>query len=114
QRYHQARLPAIRPEDQPQLFAVLGRVSDFKDPKKVLNRVDLEHWLRTNEPALKTDVSSWLPTELLISDREKLLDTLIVGTLRPIDEAIEFDPALGVAPPPGSNSMASSMGRRVP
>jgi len=107
QRYHQARLPAIRPEDQPQLFAVLGRVSDFKDPKKVLNRVDLEHWLRTNEPALKTDVSSWLPTELLISDREKLLDTLIVETLRPIDEAIEFDPGGGATPSAGAEPVVA-------
>ena len=29
QRYHQARLPDIEPEDQPQLFEVLGTVHDF-------------------------------------------------------------------------------------
>ena len=38
QQYHQARLPQISPEDQPQLFAVLGTVADFKNPGKALNR----------------------------------------------------------------------------
>jgi ATP-dependent helicase YprA (DUF1998 family) len=91
QRYHQAKLPAIEPEDQPHLFAVLGTVTDFKDRKKVLNRIDLEEWLRVNESALKADVSAWLPAELSDDDRKKLLDKLIDGVLRPIDEAIEFD-----------------------
>jgi ATP-dependent helicase YprA (DUF1998 family) len=95
QRYHQARLPAITPGDQPHLFAVLGTVGDFKDPKKVLNRLDLEHWLRTNELALRTDVSAWLPTELPNADRQGLLDGLIAETLRPIDEAIEFSSGSG-------------------
>ena len=45
QRYHQVRLPAIRPEDEPDLFAVLGSVADFKNPKKPLNRNDLHEWL---------------------------------------------------------------------
>src|SRR4030042_1967195 len=56
QRYHQAKLPAIKPEDQPHLFAVLGTVSDFKNPTKVLNRLDLEQWLRSMEAELKIDV----------------------------------------------------------
>ena len=46
QRYHQAKLPEIKPEAQPHLFAVLGTVLDFKNPTKVLNRPDLEEWLR--------------------------------------------------------------------
>ena len=46
QRYHQTRLPHIKPEQQPHLFAVLGSVSDFRNPTKVLNRNDLERWLR--------------------------------------------------------------------
>ena len=29
QRYHQAKLPAINPEDQPHLFAVLGKLTDL-------------------------------------------------------------------------------------
>jgi ATP-dependent helicase YprA (DUF1998 family) len=92
QRYHQAKLPAIKPEDQPHLFAVLGTVADFKDSKKVLNRVDLEEWLRANELALRADVSEWLPAELSSSDRLELLGKLIDQTLGPLDEAIEFIP----------------------
>jgi Lhr-like helicase len=91
QRYHQAKLPEIEPEAQPHLFAVLGNVLDFKDPKKVLNRADFEQWLRLNEATLKVDVAAWLPTEIGAEDRQKLLDALIEGTLQPIDEAIEYD-----------------------
>ncbi len=93
QRYHQARLPEIDPEAQPHLFAVLGTVQDFKNPKKVLNRVDLEDWLRSNEIELKAATAGWLPTEIAATDRQRLLDTLIAGTLQPIDEAIEFEGA---------------------
>ncbi len=91
QRYHQAKLPEIKPEAQPHLFAVLGTVQDFKNPTKVLNRPDLEEWLRLNEPALKADVDGWLPSEITTPDRQRLLDSLVDGTLRPIDEAIEND-----------------------
>lgn len=93
QRYHQAKLPEIKPEAQPHLFAVLGTVLDFKNPKKALNRADLEDWLRSNEAALKADVAAWLPTEIGAVDRLQLLDALIEGTLRPIDEAIEYEPS---------------------
>ncbi len=92
QRYHQAKLPEIEPEAQPHLFAVLGTVQDFKNPKKVLNRPDLEEWLRSNEAALKSDVAAWLPSEIGAADRQQLLDALVEGTLQPIDEAIEYDP----------------------
>ncbi|MGB3975494.1 MAG: DEAD/DEAH box helicase [bacterium] len=90
QRYHQAKLPTIRPEDQPHLFAVLGTVTDFKDVNKVLNRIDLEHWLRSYEAELKEDVTAWLPNEIPIADRHALLNTLIEGTLTPIDDAINY------------------------
>ena len=92
QRYHQAKLPEIRPEAQPHLFAVLGTVSDFKNPKKVMNRADLEQWLRSNVAALKADVAAWLPTEIVAADRQRLLDALIEDTLQPIEEAIEYEP----------------------
>jgi hypothetical protein len=92
QQYHQAKLPAINPEDQPHLFAVLGTVLDFKDVTKVLNRIDLERWLQANETSLKRDVDGWLPAELSSGDRDELLDNLINGVLDAIDEAIEFDP----------------------
>jgi len=91
QRYHQVRLPAIKPEEQPHLFAVLGTVSDFKHPGNVLNRTDFEQWLRSSSLSLKAEIAGWLPSELSSTDRKQLLDELIEETLRPIDEAIEFD-----------------------
>ena len=98
QRYHQAKLPEIDREAQPHLFAVLGTVLDFKNPKKVLNRPDLEGWLRSNAAGLKADVAAWLPSEIAGPDRQQLLDELVEGTLQPIDEAIEYDPgAIGNA-----------------
>lgn len=100
QRYHQAKLPALNPEAQPHLFAVLGKVEDFKNPKKMLNRTDLEHWLRAGEVALKGDVSSWLPTEIDSKDRQELLNNLIDATLGPIDDAIEFRPLAETELPP--------------
>ena len=65
QRYHQARLPEIDPEEQPHLFAVLGKVSEFKNPTSVLNRADFERWLRTDPAKLRADVDAWLPAELI-------------------------------------------------
>lgn len=93
QRYHQTKLPEIRPEDQPHLFSVLGTVNDFKNSSKVINRIDLEQWLRVNEEALKADIDMWLPIEIGATYRQQLLDELIKGTLKPIDEAIEYDPS---------------------
>ena len=93
QRYHQARLPEIEPEAQPHLFAVLGTVLEFQNPKNVLNRPDLEKWLRSNEAKLKADVAAWLPSELAGSDRQQLLAELVPATLQQIDEAIDYDPA---------------------
>jgi ATP-dependent helicase YprA (DUF1998 family) len=92
QRYHRDRLPHIRPEEQPHLFAVLGTVSDFRNPQKVLNRVDFEVWLRDQESQLRAEIDSWLPSELADGDRQALLDGLIPETLGPLDDAIDFDP----------------------
>lgn len=105
QRYHQAKLPEIKPEDQPHLFAVLGTIWDFKNPKKVLNRADLEQWLRSNEDALRTDVEAWLPAEIRAVQRQRLLETLIEETLRPIDEAIEYDPGAPAGGSPGGEGL---------
>ena len=93
QRYHQIRLPAINPEDQPYLFAVLGSVTDFRDQKKLLNSVDFERWLRDNEAGLKTDIAGWLIEELTSADRQSILELLVEETLKPIDDAIEYVPA---------------------
>ena len=91
QRYHQAALPQIEPEAQPHLFAVLGTVADFKDPHNPLNRADLGRWLQLNQASLKDEVDAWLPTEISASDRQSLLDSLISGTLEPIDRAIAYE-----------------------
>lgn len=90
QRYHQDTLPDIRPEDQPHLFAVLGTVSDFKDPNSVLNRVGLAQWLTDNETQLKTEVLAWLPDEIPLAERQQIAGALISETLEPIDKAIEY------------------------
>ena len=92
QRYHQAKLPKIEPEQQPHLFAVLGTVAEFKNPQNALNRADLEQWLVSDQASLRDDVAAWLPTEISDIDRQDLLDTLISRTLGPIDCAIDYDP----------------------
>ena len=94
QRYHQAVLPQIEPEAQPHLFAVLGTVADFKDPHKPLNRDDLERWLQSNQVSLRDEVAAWLPIEISATDRQTLLDSLISGTLDPIDGAIDYEPEI--------------------
>jgi hypothetical protein len=88
QQYHQARLPAIDPEDQPQLFEVLGTVEGFVAKDSVLNREDFETWLEENRLGLEAQVDAWLPQELSPVGRRSLLDTLISGTLEAIDEAL--------------------------
>lgn len=111
QRYHQDRLPEIEPEAQPHLFAVLGTVREFKDPRTVLNRKDFGEWLSMNEEQLKGDVASWLPVEIVAADRSTLLDGLIVDTLRTIDEAIDYDEATAAADDAaGNNNSADDSG----
>lgn len=100
QRYHQEKLPAINPEDEPPLFAVLGTVAKFKKPNEALNRLDLEAWLRGNEATLRAEVDAWLPVDFAAAERKLLLDELIQKTLEPIDAAIEFDPPVPGAPAP--------------
>lgn len=92
QRYHQHKLPCLRPDIPPSLFAVLGTVSAFKDPKSLLNRADFIKWLNENTDELKAEIDSWIPTELSLDDRIALLSTLVEYTVSVIDEAIEYDP----------------------
>ena len=97
QRYHQERLPEIQPEEQPQLFEVLGSVAGFLSPAAPLNRVDLEAWLKSNETQLRTEMDSWIPDEIPPGDRQQLLDTLVSRTLEVLDDALEADdPAAGI------------------
>jgi len=93
QRYHQERMPHIKPEDQPQLFAVLGYVADFRLAGKVLNRHDLAAWLQKNQDLLKSEVQDWLPKELSYSQEKSLIDNLVQETMRLIDGAIDFNSA---------------------
>lgn len=91
QRYHQARLPDLKPEDQPHLFAVLGKVSDFKRTDTELNLTDFENWLRTEEAELRESIEDWIPEELQGMDRVMMFDNLIEETLTPIRKAIGAD-----------------------
>jgi ATP-dependent helicase YprA (DUF1998 family) len=92
QRYNQDRLPTIDPEDQPQLFEVLGTVRGFVGTTSPLNRTDFEDWLKQHEAALRRDVDSWLPSELAPADREAVLDSLVTRTLNDIDAALNLEP----------------------
>ena len=88
QRYHQARLPNIEPEDQPQLFEVLGKVHDFAGAASPLNRDDFEQWLRENSGTLASEVDGWLPEELPAAERTAVLSRLAEDTLAAIDSAL--------------------------
>lgn len=91
QRYHETKLPKVTPEEEPQIFAVLGKVSSFKNASSILNRSDLEQWLKDNETELRSEVNSWLPHEVMSFDRNLLLDKLREETLRDIDKAINYE-----------------------
>jgi ATP-dependent helicase YprA (DUF1998 family) len=88
QRYHEVRLPQIDPEEQPQLFEVLGSVEDFVDASADLNRDDFESWMVQNEALLVDAVDAWLPVEITDSDRRSLLESLVPATLSALDSAI--------------------------
>ena len=87
------------------LFEVLGTVEDFKDPQMPLNRADLENWLISDESVLRSKVDALLPTEIPNDERLKLLDTLIAGTLEPIDRAITSDKRQGSEEKRNANSL---------
>jgi ATP-dependent helicase YprA (DUF1998 family) len=89
QRYHQDRLPTIDPEQQPQLFEVLGTVRGFAGTTSALNRTDFDAWLREKENALRDEINAWLPGELGVS-REKVLSGLVDDTLGDIDRALKI------------------------
>ena len=104
QRYHQDRLPTIEPEDQPQLFEVLGTVEDFVGTTSPLNRADLEEWLKANKAALRSEVDDWLPDELTPAHRASVLDGIVTVTLREIDTALDLDPDRNLPKPSEGDS----------
>lgn len=89
QRYHQDRLPTIDPEQQPQLFEVLGTVRGFVGTKSALNRTDFAAWLAEHEAKLRAAIEAWLPEELGAA-RATLLDELTAQTLREVDRALKL------------------------
>ncbi|HKX46487.1 MAG TPA: DEAD/DEAH box helicase [Planctomycetota bacterium] len=108
QRYHQDKLPTIKPEEQPHLFAVLGTVADFKNPAKLLNRWDLEKWLKADEASLRAEVDTWLPQQFSAAERKRLLYELVPETLGPIDVAIELATPAGAPSAPAAVSPPSA------
>jgi ATP-dependent helicase YprA (DUF1998 family) len=88
QEYHRARLPTVAPEEQPQLFEVLGSINDFHGTTAPLNRLDFESWLRENESQLQASISDWLPEQLGDDDRSQLLGSLVDETLSAVDSAV--------------------------
>lgn len=109
QRYHQVRLPHIKPEEQPHLFAVLGTVQNFKKPDQVLNRYDFGDWLKKNESNIRKEVASWLPSELSKEDRAAILKNIIKDTLEPIDKAIEYDSSTDTGETRGDTDRSSDI-----
>ncbi|MDR8409763.1 DEAD/DEAH box helicase [Nonomuraea sp. 3-1Str] len=91
QRYHQDQLPEIAPDEQPQLFEVLGSVEAFVKTASPLNRVGLEEWLKARESTLRDEIASWLPDELSHADRASVLDGVVTSTLQEIDKALDLD-----------------------
>jgi hypothetical protein len=89
QRYHGERLPAIAPQDQPQLFEVLGTVSDFKKPTSTLSRDGFRDWLEANNTSLKKEIAAWVPGELGPENLSRLLDGISTETLALLDKALE-------------------------
>jgi hypothetical protein len=94
QRYHGAKLPNIAPQEQKQLFEVLGKVHEFRNPTSMLNRDDLAVWLEANQDILRAEIDTWLPAELGAAIRERLLGGLVTDTVECIDLALYGD-ALG-------------------
>jgi len=115
QRYHQARLPIIKPEEQPpRLFEVLGNVDEFKDPKATLNLRDFEGWLRTEEESLKGDLQGWLPSELASEDETRLINGVVEDTVNLIADAIGDASAAGSTNGPEPTERQAEEGEENP
>ena len=104
QRYHQDALPQVSPDEQPQLFEVLGSISDFNDASKALNSSAFAKWLETNNANLIDEVADWLPSQLSETDRDDLLANLakvsvakvqqVLDEVEPDDDAEEDDASI--------------------
>lgn len=88
QNYQLDRVPADAATVNANLFSVLGTVLSFKDSTSLLNRVDLEAWLTSNEAGLKAEVRAWLPSALGEEAVQVLVSNLVSDLLQAIDAAI--------------------------
>jgi hypothetical protein len=88
QSYLAERLPNIAPDAQPQLFEVLGSVSEFLDDGSTLNRNDFAKWLNSNQSRLVAEVDTWIPAQIATTARSELLSHLVEDTLAAIDSAV--------------------------
>ena len=88
QSYHQDRIAGVDPDQNHDLFSVLGTVGEFREPSSLLNRQDLAAWLAEHEDQLRSRVSSWIPREISSNDRGLLLSGLVHDCLDAIDDAI--------------------------
>jgi hypothetical protein len=89
QRYHQDALPEVTAAEQPQLFEVLGSISDFKDPTQKLNSTAFAQWLTDNNEALAIEVADWLPTQLAQADRAELLADLAKASVVKVQQVLD-------------------------
>jgi ATP-dependent helicase YprA (DUF1998 family) len=90
QRYHQARIPEINPDDNPNLFSVLGSVREFRLGTGVLNREDFRQWMNENQDELREAAERWLPIELSPADRAGLINNMIEDAAREVDRATGY------------------------
>jgi hypothetical protein len=90
QRYHEARIPGVDPQADPNLFSVLGRVRDFRLGTGLLNREDFQAWLNGNCAELERSADRWLPHELSDHDRNLLISDMIRDVMQAVDGAIGF------------------------
>jgi ATP-dependent helicase YprA (DUF1998 family) len=100
QRYHQESLPSeLSPQQNGNLFAVLGSVAEFVSGRGLLNRQGFALWLETRRGSLRREVNGWLPHELSPVNRAALLDGLEDKTLSTIDKAIGYEPGSALEQP---------------
>lgn len=100
QRYLSERMPAIEPEAQPQLFAVLGSVDAFRDGSQVTNEADFANWIQASETALRAEIDDWLPREISGSHRETLLREFALNSIAAIASALNEEEGAEEGPQP--------------